>query len=367
MHEPHGRCLQIATGFFKTGCEIRECPALCRRTFLIDDLEERLNCPATILRQLPANKVHRLYAVGAFVNHRDTGIAHILLHAPFGDVAMATIDLLRIGGDFIALVCAIALNDGRQQRQKVVRHLPFFLSLRMVQQIGLQSAPQAQGTHAFCKRLGIHQHAAHIGVHEQGVGFLLQILQTGQRAALTAILRIMHGILVSDFGNAKALLANTQTRDVHHDEHGGEALIFFTDKITCRAVIIHDAGRIAVNAHLMFDRTTGQCVPRAKRAVIIHQKLGHDEQRNAFDAVRCAGCLGQDEVNDILGQVMVARRDENLRSGNGIAAIIIGHSLGADKAKVGSAMRLGQVHCPAPFARNHIRRIFGFLFVAALH
>ena len=93
------------------------------------------------MRELAADKVHRLHAVGAFINHRDPGIADILLHAPFADVTMPAINLLRVGRDFIALVGAIALDDRRQQREQVVGHLPLFLGLRMVQQIGLQSAP----------------------------------------------------------------------------------------------------------------------------------------------------------------------------------------------------------------------------------
>ena len=39
--------------------------------------------------QLAADEVHRLHAVGAFVDLRDAGVADELLHALFADVAVA--------------------------------------------------------------------------------------------------------------------------------------------------------------------------------------------------------------------------------------------------------------------------------------
>ena len=117
----------------------------------------------------------------------------------------------------------------------------------------------------------------------------------------------------------------------------------------------------------MFNGTTRQRISRAERTIIIHEEFGHDEQRYAFDAVRCAGRFGQHQMNDVFGQVVFARRNEDFGARNRIAAIGIRHGLSADKAKIGSTMRFGQVHCPAPSARNHIRCIFGLLFVATLH
>ncbi len=114
----------------------------------------------------------------------------------------------------------------------------------------------------------------------------------------------MHGVLVRDFGDAQPLLANTKPCNVHHDEHGREALIFFADKITRRAIIVHDAGRVAMNTHFVLNRTTGQCVARAKRTVVIHKELRYDEKRNAFDGVGRAGRFREHEVYDVLGEVM---------------------------------------------------------------
>src|SRR3546814_2673427 len=83
--------------------------------------------------------------------------------------------------------------------------------------------------------------------------------------------------------------------------------------LALRAVIIHHAGRIGVDAHLVLDRPARQRIACPERAVVIDEELGHDEQRNALDAVGRVGSLGKHEMDDIIGEVMLARRDENLR------------------------------------------------------
>src|SRR3546814_1776247 len=82
-----------------------------------DDLEEELNGAPAIHGKLAADKVHSLHPIRAFVDHGDAGIADILLHARFHDVAVTAKHLLRIGCDFIALVIAKALADGSQHRK----------------------------------------------------------------------------------------------------------------------------------------------------------------------------------------------------------------------------------------------------------
>ena len=53
---------------------------------------------AAVLGQLAADEIERLDAVGALVDHGDAGVAHELLHAPFGDIAVAAEHLLRLDG-----------------------------------------------------------------------------------------------------------------------------------------------------------------------------------------------------------------------------------------------------------------------------
>ena len=82
-----------------------------------------------------------MHTIGPLIDHRDPGIADILLHAPFGDVAVSAINLLTDRGDFITLVGAIPLDDRGQQRDQVIGVLAFLFGLRLVRQIDLKRTP----------------------------------------------------------------------------------------------------------------------------------------------------------------------------------------------------------------------------------
>src|SRR3546814_7026240 len=84
-----------------------------------DDLEEELNGAPAIHGKLAADKVHSLHPIRAFVDHGDAGIADILLHARFHDVAVTAKHLLRIGCDFIALVSAKALDRSEEHTSEL--------------------------------------------------------------------------------------------------------------------------------------------------------------------------------------------------------------------------------------------------------
>ena len=366
-HEPHRRRLQLAQRLLERGGDHRRRLApLGRRGLLADDLEQCLHRTAALQRQLAADQIHRLHAVGAFVDHRDPGIADILFHAPFGDIAVAAIDLLRVGRDFIALVGADALDHRGEQADQVARHLALLLGAGMMLQVDLQRAPQAQRAQPLGPRLGLHQHAADVGMDEQRVRLLVRLLGAGERAALTAILGILYGVLIGDLGDAEPLQADAEPRRIHHDEHGRKALHLLADQPALGAVIVHHAGRIGVDAHLVLDRAAGDRVALAEAAVVVDQHLGHHEQRNALRTVGRARRLGQHEMNDIVGEVVLAGRDEDLGAGDRIGAVRLRLRLGADQAEVGAALRLGEVHRAAPFARHHLGDVHLLLLGAAL-
>jgi hypothetical protein len=71
-------------------------------------------------------------------------------------------------------------------------------------------------------------------------------------------------------------------------------------------------------------------------------------------------------VDDVLGEVVLARGDEDLGAADPVAAVGLRLGLGAQQAEVGAAMRLGQVHRPGPFAGDHVGQIFVLLLVRAL-
>ena len=56
----------------------------------------------------------------------------------------------------------------------------------------------------------------------------------------------------------------------------------------------------------MLDSSAAHRVASAERSVVVDEKLGHNEQRDALHTVRRAGRLGKDEVDDVFGQVVLA-------------------------------------------------------------
>jgi hypothetical protein len=105
----------------------------------------------------------------------------------------------------------------------------------------------------------------------------------------------------------QALPANTEARHVHHDEHGLQALHFLADEIAGGTVIVHHAGRVRVDAHLVFDGSARQAVAGTKAAVFVQQKLRHDEEADAFDGVGRTRGFCENQVDDVVGKVMLAR------------------------------------------------------------
>ena len=188
-----------------------------------------------------------------------------------------------------------------------------------------------------------------------------------QRAALQALLGVGGGVLVGDLGDREPLQADREPRFVHHREHGVQATIFLGDQPAGCAIVVHHAGGVAVDAHLLFERAADHGVARAWRAVGLGDQLGHDEQRDAAGAFRRAFDARQHQMHDVLRQIVLAGGNENLGAGDLVAAISLLHRLGADHAEVGAAMRLGQIHGAGPFAGHHLRQIRRLLLRRAVH
>ena len=88
-----------------------------------DQLEEGPDGAAAVLGQLAPDQVHRLDAVGAFVDLGDAGVADELLHAVLADVAVAAEHLLGVDRGLEALVGEIALDDRGEQAEQIVGRL----------------------------------------------------------------------------------------------------------------------------------------------------------------------------------------------------------------------------------------------------
>src|SRR5690606_35088469 len=132
------------------------------------------------------------------------------------------------------------------------------------------------------------------------------------------------------------------------------------------AVVVHHAGGVAVDAHLLLDLADRHRVARAGGAVGVGEELRHDEERDAAGALAAAGGLGEDQVDDVPGEVVVAGRDEDLLAGDAVAAVFLRLGAGAQQAEVGAAMRLGQVHGAGPAAIDELRQVGGLLLIGAV-
>ena len=107
----------------------------------------------------------------------------------------------------------------------------------------------------------------------------------------------------------QALQPDAEPRLVHHREHRIEAAVRLADQPARGAVVVHHAGRIAVDAHLVFDRAARarRCARPTMPSALIDE-LRHDEQRDALDAGRRAFDAREHQMDDVVGEVVLAGR-----------------------------------------------------------
>jgi len=180
-------------------------------------------------------------------------------------------------------------------------------------------------------------------------------------------------LLGGAFGDLHALRADIDTGVVHHREHRLHAAKLAADHLADALVLLaisHDAGRRSVDPDLVLDRHTGHIIRCAGLAVRIKMIFGDDEQRNAARAFGRSRGAGQHQVDDIVGQIMFAEGDVDLLTLDLIFAgmLAFGDRLGgrAQRANIGTGLRLGQVHRAGPGTGDQIGEIFRLLLVGAV-
>ena len=107
-------------------------------------------------------------------------------------------------------------------------------------------------------------------------------------------------------------------------------------------------------------------VARAERAVLVDQELGHQKQRDAPVAGRRIGQPRQHEVDDVVGEVVLAVGDEDFLPGDAVGAVGCALGLGAQRADVGARLRLGELHGAHPFAGHELAEIDALELVGAI-
>ena len=142
--------------------------------------------------------------------------------------------------------------------------------------------------------------------------------------------------------------------------------MLFADQPAFGAVIVEDRGRIAVNAHLVLDRAADDGVAFAGAAFGVRQELRHEEERDALRAGRRSLDAREHEMHDVVRQIMLAGRDENLLAGDRIGAVCLRDGLRLDEAEIGAALRFGQVHRAGPLADGQLGQIARFQGIVAV-
>jgi hypothetical protein len=187
------------------------------------------------------------------------------------------------------------------------------------------------------------------------------------QAALGPVLCIVERGLVAGQAQGGGRHADTDTGLVHHVEHAAQAFARLADEVAhgaglsqhrklALAEIEQGVGGAAPTELVVEARQRHVVALASQLALGVHQLLGHDKERNALDprhqlAVRPRN-LGQHQVDDVLGELMLAGRDPHLVAFEPVAraqrvrlkALAIGHRAGGNVREGRARLRLRQAH-----------------------
>ncbi len=116
--------------------------------------------------------------------------------------------------------------------------------------------------------------------------------------------------------------------------------------------VVHGAGRRAVNAELRLKPGADDVVPRADRAVLADEEFRHEKKRYPLRPRRRVGEPGEHEVDDVLGNIMLAVGDEYLLPEEAVGSIAARLCPRRERTEVGPRLRLRQVHGRGPCRRR---------------
>jgi hypothetical protein len=168
-----------------------------------------------------------------------------------------------------------------------------------------------QRTRAFDLCAHRQKLAFHFGLINYRIGRLARIWPRRRRFTLVPVQRIGEGVLVGDLRKAEPLHAHGHAFDVHHLEHCRHATIFLADQVSRRVLEVKRTGRRATDAHLVFDGCGDHAIALAKRTVLVDEELRHEKQADTARARRRTRYARDHEVQNILGEIVVTRGDED--------------------------------------------------------
>ena len=255
-------------------------------------------------------------------------------------------------GDLDAGLGAPALHHGNHQVDIRLMAPSLGRISRFMGKIHRRGGRVGQRAHRLGLRFHQHQHAPHIRMPDDRHG-----LAAGyQVAALQALPGEGERALERPLGDRHALQADGEARRVHHDEHVFKAAVLLADQVADRLVVHHYRGRAGVDAELVLDRGAPGAVAPARLAVGVGDELRHDEKRDPLHAFGRVRRAREHQVDDVVGQVVLAVGDEDLLARDQVLAC---PALGAraHEGQVRPGLRLGEVHRPGPPAFDHLRQV----------
>jgi hypothetical protein len=221
-------------------------------------------------------------------------------------------------------------------------------------EVGEFGGVDQEGEAALDDRLLAQEHAADVGVLDDGDLLRARIAGAGG-AALAAVVGVAEGLVVGGGGGGHAVDADHDAGLVHHLEHVGEALVGLADQPAVAGALlaeVDDEAGQALPADLV-DHAGGVDVVVDEGAGGVEAAARDDEQGDALDAGRGVVEAGEDQVDDVVGDVVIAAGDEDLVAVDAVGAVAGRGGAGGDVAEARAGLRLGEGHGAGPLAGVH--------------
>src|SRR3984957_6849014 len=129
-------------------------------------------------------------------------------------------------------------------------------------------------------------------------------------------------MLEGPLAHAGALDPDGQASSVHHGEHRADAAVLAAQQFPGRFVERHRTRRAAVYAELALQPLAAQRVSIAEFPVGVDAEFWHQEERQPPSAGGGIRRTGEDQVDYVLGEIVLAPRDEDLASGDSPASVV---------------------------------------------
>jgi hypothetical protein len=106
----------------------------------------------------------------------------------------------------------------------------------------------------------------------------------------------------------------------------------------------------------MLDGDAAQIIAWPEPAVFLHQELGYQKQRQALHALGRVRRPGENGVDDVGREVVLAVGDKNFLAGDAVV-VCLRHRLSPHARQIRAGLRLGQQHRAGPLAGNQLRQV----------